>query len=187
MPLVQVHAQKKMSELVCLKRDELKRTRVFPVAEVQVMRARLLEATQAIAGDIGSSSSAQQAALLRLYCALLGLTAMQPSREETETCVQVITQGDVDVQSALCFALLCPGLADNPVHRDLMQWLSMGDHTGSEMLLLIGIHFHTKELALIADLVRATLAIHVQIHIETYAVCGRWGIVCLWESLLLLS
>lgn len=66
----------------------------------------------------------------------------------------------------------CPGLAGSAHHAEVVEWLrAIADGaTGreyAEMLLLIGIHFHGDNGALIASLVRATLAMHVQLHRES--------------------
>lgn len=156
---------------------EYLRGSIETTAEAREMRRRL------VAGE-------GRAGVLRLYTALFGLAGMHPTGDEVAACVRLATQGRADMQSALCFALACPGLADNEAHGALVAWLRErvsvgGDMAGSEMLLLVGIHFHAKQLALIADLVRATLGIHVQIHGERCRVPGPAVFVsCVLTSLL---
>lgn len=98
---------------------------------------------------------------------------LQPTAAEMEACVTLITQQAASVQAGLCFLLTCPGLADSVWRDQIVEWLrNVLQHSRSrsygEMLLLIGIHFHTHQLALIADLVRATLAMNVQLHSDRH-------------------
>ncbi|XP_053695258.1 integrator complex subunit 2 isoform X2 [Sabethes cyaneus] len=120
----------------------------------------------------------QSAAMLRLYCALRGISGIKFTDEEIFYLIQLITSkppptpsGIRFVSLGLCMLIACPSLLANQGVDikiiDWIQWLikeeayfeNAGEASSSfgEMLLLMAIHFHSNQLTHICELACSTL------------------------------
>ncbi|XP_055636441.1 integrator complex subunit 2 [Toxorhynchites rutilus septentrionalis] len=120
----------------------------------------------------------QSAALLRLYCALRGISGIKFSDEEILYLIQLIilkpppTPAGMRFASlGLCMLIACPSLVANQgIEAKIIEWIqwlikeetyfeSASDTSASfgEMLLLMAIHFHSNQLTHICELACSTL------------------------------
>uniref|UniRef100_A0A673ZNV5 Integrator complex subunit 2 n=1 Tax=Salmo trutta TaxID=8032 RepID=A0A673ZNV5_SALTR len=121
-------------------------------------------------------------ALLRLYCALMGIAGLRPTDEEAEQLLQLMTSrppatpaGVRFVSLSFCKLLAFPTLVSTPEQEQLMvMWLSwmikeeeyFESAAGvaasfGEMLLLVAMYFHSNQLSAIIELVCSTLGMKV--------------------------
>ncbi|XP_055614252.1 integrator complex subunit 2, partial [Uranotaenia lowii] len=121
----------------------------------------------------------QSAAMLRLYCALRGISGIKFSDEEILYLIQLITSkppptpaGIRFVSIGLCMLIACPSLiANQGIEVKITEWIqwlikeeayfeSVNEVSASfgEMLLLMAIHFHSNQLNHIFELACSTLA-----------------------------
>ena len=126
----------------------------------------------------------QSSALLKLYCALRGLSALKFTDEEVGAIVNLITikppPNSARIRFAsigLCMLLASPSLISTPENeKKIVKWLQwivkeeslFGQVSGirssfCEMLLLIAIHFHSNQTSAIADLVSTVLGIKMPV------------------------
>lgn len=117
-------------------------------------------------------------ALLRLYTALRGIAGMKFSEEEIRHLLELITSqppptpaGIKFVSLGLCMIIACNSLLSTPeLEKKAVEWLkwlvqeetyfeqkAAVSASFGEMLLLMGIHFHSQQLSAICDLVCQTL------------------------------
>uniref|UniRef100_A0A3B5JZC0 Integrator complex subunit 2 n=1 Tax=Takifugu rubripes TaxID=31033 RepID=A0A3B5JZC0_TAKRU len=122
-------------------------------------------------------------ALLRLYCALMGIAGLRPTDEEAEQLLQLMTSrppatpaGVRFVSLSFCKLLAFPHLVSTPEQEQLMvMWLSwmikeeeyFESAAGvaasfGEMLLLVAMYFHSNQLSSIIELVCSTLGMKVR-------------------------
>uniref|UniRef100_A0A8C7TX64 Integrator complex subunit 2 n=1 Tax=Oncorhynchus mykiss TaxID=8022 RepID=A0A8C7TX64_ONCMY len=122
-------------------------------------------------------------ALLRLYCALMGIAGLRPTDEEAEQLLQLMTSrppatpaGVRFVSLSFCKLLAFPTLVSTPEQEQLMvMWLSwmikeeeyFESAAGvaasfGEMLLLVAMYFHSNQLSAIIELVCSTLGMKVR-------------------------
>lgn len=120
----------------------------------------------------------QSAAILRLYCALRGISGIKFTDEEILYLVQLITSkppptpaGIRFVSLGLCMLIACPSLiAHQGIEVKIIEWIqwlikeeayfeSVSEVSASfgEMLLLMAIHFHSNQLTHICELACSTL------------------------------
>lgn len=120
----------------------------------------------------------QSAAMLRLYCALRGISGIKFTDEEILYLIQLITSkppptpaGIRFVSLGLCMLIACPSLiAHVGIEAKIIEWIqwlikeeayfeSVNDTSASfgEMLLLMAIHFHSNQLTHICELACSTL------------------------------
>ncbi|XP_058821101.1 integrator complex subunit 2 isoform X2 [Topomyia yanbarensis] len=120
----------------------------------------------------------QSTAILRLYCALRGISGIKFSDEEIMCLIQLITTkppptpaGIRFVSLGLCMLIACPSLlANQGIEAKIIEWIqwlikeeayfeSMSEVSASfgEMLLLMAIHFHSNQLSHICELACSTL------------------------------
>lgn len=120
----------------------------------------------------------QSAAMLRLYCALRGISGIKFTDEEILCLIQLITSkppptpaGIRFVSLGLCMLIACPSLiAHVGIEAKVIEWIqwlikeeayfeSVNDTSASfgEMLLLMAIHFHSNQLTHICELACSTL------------------------------
>uniref|UniRef100_A0A4W3JCT6 Integrator complex subunit 2 n=1 Tax=Callorhinchus milii TaxID=7868 RepID=A0A4W3JCT6_CALMI len=123
-------------------------------------------------------------ALLRLYCALMGIAGLKPTDEEAEQLLQLMTSrppatpaGVRFVSLSFCMLLAFPSLVSTPEQEQMtVMWLSwmireeayFESTTGvsasfGEMLLLVAMYFHSNQLSAIIDLVCSTLGMKIAI------------------------
>uniref|UniRef100_A0A674NUX4 Integrator complex subunit 2 n=1 Tax=Takifugu rubripes TaxID=31033 RepID=A0A674NUX4_TAKRU len=123
-------------------------------------------------------------ALLRLYCALMGIAGLRPTDEEAEQLLQLMTSrppatpaGVRFVSLSFCKLLAFPHLVSTPEQEQLMvMWLSwmikeeeyFESAAGvaasfGEMLLLVAMYFHSNQLSSIIELVCSTLGMKIAI------------------------
>ncbi|XP_076876530.1 integrator complex subunit 2 [Brachyhypopomus gauderio] len=123
-------------------------------------------------------------ALLRLYCALMGIAGLRPTDEEAEQLLQLMTSrppatpaGVRFVSLSFCKLLAFPTLVSTPEQEQLMViWLSwmikeeeyFESAAGvaasfGEMLLLVAMYFHSNQLGAIIELVCSTLGMKIAI------------------------
>ncbi|XP_078235418.1 integrator complex subunit 2 [Pogona vitticeps] len=123
-------------------------------------------------------------ALLRLYCALMGIAGLKPTDEEAEQLLQLMTSrppatpaGVRFVSLSFCMLLAFSTLVSTPEQEQLMViWLSwmikeeayFESTSGvsasfGEMLLLVAMYFHSSQLSAIIDLVCSTLGMKIVI------------------------
>lgn len=123
-------------------------------------------------------------ALLRLYCALMGIAGLRPTDEEAEQLLQLMTSrppatpaGVRFVSLSFCKLLAFPALVSTPEQEQLMvMWLSwmikeeeyFESAAGvaasfGEMLLLVAMYFHSNQLSSIIELVCSTLGMKIVI------------------------
>uniref|UniRef100_A0A8C5GK13 Integrator complex subunit 2 n=1 Tax=Gouania willdenowi TaxID=441366 RepID=A0A8C5GK13_GOUWI len=121
-------------------------------------------------------------ALLRLYCALMGIAGLRPTDEEAEQLLQLMTSrppatpaGVRFVSLSFCKLLAFPNLVSTPEQEQLMvMWLSWMikeeeyfesaagvSASFGEMLLLVAMYFHSNQLSSIIELVCSTLGMKV--------------------------
>uniref|UniRef100_A0A669AWV9 Integrator complex subunit 2 n=1 Tax=Oreochromis niloticus TaxID=8128 RepID=A0A669AWV9_ORENI len=121
-------------------------------------------------------------ALLRLYCALMGIAGLRPTDEEAEQLLQLMTSrppatpaGVRFVSLSFCKLLAFPTLVSTPEQEQLMvMWLSWMikeeeyfesaagvSASFGEMLLLVAMYFHSNQLSSIIELVCSTLGMKV--------------------------
>uniref|UniRef100_A0A8D2L2N6 Integrator complex subunit 2 n=1 Tax=Varanus komodoensis TaxID=61221 RepID=A0A8D2L2N6_VARKO len=124
----------------------------------------------------------EASALLRLYCALMGIAGLKPTDEEAEQLLQLMTSrppatpaGVRFVSLSFCMLLAFSTLVSTPEQEQLMvMWLSwmikeeayFESTSGvsasfGEMLLLVAMYFHSNQLSAIIDLVCSTLGMKV--------------------------
>uniref|UniRef100_A0A8C6LEX6 Integrator complex subunit 2 n=1 Tax=Nothobranchius furzeri TaxID=105023 RepID=A0A8C6LEX6_NOTFU len=122
-------------------------------------------------------------ALLRLYCALMGIASLRPTDEEAEQLLQLMTSrppatpaGVRFVSLSFCKLLAFPTLVSTPEQEQLMvMWLSWMikeeeyfesaagvSASFGEMLLLVAMYFHSNQLSSIIELVCSTLGMKVK-------------------------
>uniref|UniRef100_A0A8C6X598 Integrator complex subunit 2 n=1 Tax=Naja naja TaxID=35670 RepID=A0A8C6X598_NAJNA len=123
-------------------------------------------------------------ALLRLYCALMGIAGLKPTDEEAEQLLQLMTSrppatpaGVRFVSLSFCMLLAFSTLVSTPEQEQLMvMWLSwmikeeayFESTSGvsasfGEMLLLVAMYFHSNQLSAIIELVCSTLGMKIVI------------------------
>ncbi|XP_072326031.1 integrator complex subunit 2 isoform X2 [Scyliorhinus torazame] len=123
-------------------------------------------------------------AMLRLYCALMGIAGLKPTDEEAEQLLQLMTSrppatpaGVRFVSLSFCMLLAFPSLVSTPEQEQMtVMWLSwmireeayFESTTGvsasfGEMLLLVAMYFHSNQLNAIIDLVCSTLGMKIAI------------------------
>uniref|UniRef100_G3Q9Y3 Integrator complex subunit 2 n=1 Tax=Gasterosteus aculeatus aculeatus TaxID=481459 RepID=G3Q9Y3_GASAC len=123
-------------------------------------------------------------ALLRLYCALMGIAVLRPTDEEAEQLLQLMTSrppatpaGVRFVSLSFCKLLAFPTLVSTPEQEQLMvMWLSWMikeeeyfesaagvSASFGEMLLLVAMYFHSNQLSSIIELVCSTLGMKIAI------------------------
>lgn len=123
-------------------------------------------------------------ALLRLYCALMGIAGLRPTDEEAEQLLQLMTSrppatpaGVRFVSLSFCKLLAFPMLVSTPEQEQLMvMWLSWMikeeeyfesaagvSASFGEMLLLVAMYFHSNQLSSIIELVCSTLGMKIVI------------------------
>ncbi|XP_073521596.1 integrator complex subunit 2 [Phyllobates terribilis] len=123
-------------------------------------------------------------ALLRLYCALMGIAGLKPTDEEAEQVLQLMTSrppatpgGVRFVSLSFCMLLAFSTLVSTPEQEQLMlMWLSWMikeeayfestagvSASFGEMLLLVAMYFHSNQLSAIIDLVCSTLGMKIVI------------------------
>ncbi|KAL1402916.1 hypothetical protein pipiens_019599 [Culex pipiens pipiens] len=150
---------------------------------LHVMRDELLRQLQNIVAHSQNSHLpeehvVQSAAMLRLYCALRGISGIKFTDEEILCLIQLITSkppptpaGIRFVSLGLCMLIACPSLiAHVGIEAKVIEWIqwlikeeayfeSVNDTSASfgEMLLLMAIHFHSNQLTHICELACSTL------------------------------
>ncbi|NP_001025696.1 integrator complex subunit 2 [Xenopus tropicalis] len=123
-------------------------------------------------------------ALLRLYCALMGIAGLKPTDEEAEQVLQLMTSrppatpaGVRFVSLSFCMLLAFSTVVSTPEQEQLMlMWLSWMikeeayfestagvSASFGEMLLLVAMYFHSNQLSAIIDLVCSTLGMKIVI------------------------
>uniref|UniRef100_A0A182Q203 Integrator complex subunit 2 n=1 Tax=Anopheles farauti TaxID=69004 RepID=A0A182Q203_9DIPT len=143
---------------------------------------------QSVNGALQEELVVQAAAIVRLYCALRGISGIKFFDEEIQLLMQLITSkppptpaGIRFVSLGLCMFIACPTLIAHQSHEAKMiewiQWLikeeayfeSVSEVSASfgEMLLLMAIHFHGNQLAHICELACSTLGMKFSLRPNT--------------------
>ncbi|KAM8975093.1 integrator complex subunit 2 [Pelodytes ibericus] len=156
--------------------------------------ARSLNTAEEMDGDLECSASlylglreehvVKASALLRLYCALMGIAGLKPTDEEAEQVLHLMTSrppatpaGVRFVSLSFCMLLAFSTLVSTPEQEQLMliwlNWMikeeayfeSTAGVSASfgEMLLLVAMYFHSNQLSAIIDLVCSTLGMKIVI------------------------
>ncbi|XP_035780824.1 LOW QUALITY PROTEIN: integrator complex subunit 2-like [Anopheles albimanus] len=167
--------QKRKGEVLMLLREELLRQ----------LQSIILQSPN---GSIPEELVVQAAVIMRLYCALRGISGIKFFDEEIQLLMQLITSkppptpaGIRFVSLGLCMLIACPSLIppqapDNKVN-EWIQWLireeayfeNVSEVSASfgEMLLLMAIHFHSNQLTHICELACATLGMKLSLRPTT--------------------
>ncbi|MBN3272797.1 INT2 protein, partial [Polyodon spathula] len=143
-----------------------------------------LEQTAAGYSGLREEHVVKASALLRLYCALMGIAGLRPTDEEAEQLLQLMTSrppatpaGVRFVSLSFCKLLAFPTLVSTPEQEQLMvMWLSWMikeeeyfesaagvSASFGEMLLLVAMYFHSNQLSSIIELVCSTLGMKIAI------------------------
>ncbi|XP_062559708.1 integrator complex subunit 2 isoform X1 [Armigeres subalbatus] len=130
----------------------------------------------------------QSAAMLRLYCALRGISGIKFTDEEIMYLMQLITSkppptpaGIRFVSLGLCMLIACPSIiAHQGIEAKIIEWIqwlikeeayfeSVSEVSASfgEMLLLMAIHFHSNQLNHICELACSTLGMKFPLRSNT--------------------
>uniref|UniRef100_A0A667XU96 Integrator complex subunit 2 n=1 Tax=Myripristis murdjan TaxID=586833 RepID=A0A667XU96_9TELE len=164
--------------------------------------------------DVGSGYSGlreeyvvKASALLRLYCALMGIAGLRPTDEEAEQLLQLMTSrppatpaGVRFVSLSFCKLLAFPNLVSTPEQEQLMvMWLSWMikeeeyfesaagvSASFGEMLLLVAMYFHSNQLSSIIELVCSTLGMKVKVAVTNNLsanITGFLPIHCIYQLL----
>ncbi|XP_063655205.1 integrator complex subunit 2 isoform X7 [Pan troglodytes] len=147
-------------------------TRIVEEADVD------MEPNVSVYSGLKEEHVVKASALLRLYCALMGIAGLKPTEEEAEQLLQLMTSrppatpaGVRFVSLSFCMLLAFSTLVSTPEQEQLMVvWLSwmikeeayFESTSGvsasfGEMLLLVAMYFHSNQLSAIIDLVCSTL------------------------------
>ncbi|XP_033618818.1 integrator complex subunit 2 isoform X2 [Fukomys damarensis] len=153
-------------------------TRIAEEADVE------MELTVSVYSGLKEEHVVKASALLRLYCALMGIAGLKPTEEEAEQLLQLMTSrppatpaGVRFVSLSFCMLLAFSTLVSTPEQEQLMVvWLSwmikeeayFESTSGvsasfGEMLLLVAMYFHSNQLSAIIDLVCSTLGMKIVI------------------------
>ncbi|KAK7829920.1 hypothetical protein U0070_003375 [Myodes glareolus] len=153
-------------------------TRIVEEADVE------MEPTVSVYSGLKEEHVVKASALLRLYCALMGIAGLKPTEEEAEQLLQLMTSrppatpaGVRFVSLSFCMLLAFSTLVSTPEQEQLMVvWLSwmikeeayFESTSGvsasfGEMLLLVAMYFHSNQLSAIIDLVCSTLGMKIVI------------------------
>uniref|UniRef100_A0A6I8P0Y9 Integrator complex subunit 2 n=1 Tax=Ornithorhynchus anatinus TaxID=9258 RepID=A0A6I8P0Y9_ORNAN len=153
-------------------------TRIVEEADVD------MEPTVSVYSGLKEEHVVKASALLRLYCALMGIAGLKPTDEEAEQLLQLMTSrppatpaGVRFVSLSFCMLLAFSTLVSTPEQEQLMvMWLSwmikeeayFESTSGvsasfGEMLLLVAMYFHSNQLSAIIDLVCSTLGMKIVI------------------------
>uniref|UniRef100_H0VJP9 Integrator complex subunit 2 n=2 Tax=Cavia porcellus TaxID=10141 RepID=H0VJP9_CAVPO len=153
-------------------------TRIVEEADVE------MEPNVSVYSGLKEEHVVKASALLRLYCALMGIAGLKPTEEEAEQLLQLMTSrppatpaGVRFVSLSFCMLLAFSTLVSTPEQEQLMVvWLSwmikeeayFESTSGvsasfGEMLLLVAMYFHSNQLNAIIDLVCSTLGMKIVI------------------------
>uniref|UniRef100_A0A8D1N4F6 Integrator complex subunit 2 n=1 Tax=Sus scrofa TaxID=9823 RepID=A0A8D1N4F6_PIG len=153
-------------------------TRIVEEADVE------MEPNVSVYSGLKEEHVVKASALLRLYCALMGIAGLKPTEEEAEQLLQLMTSrppatpaGVRFVSLSFCMLLAFSTLVSTPEQEQLMVvWLSwmikeeayFESTSGvsasfGEMLLLVAMYFHSNQLSAIIDLVCSTLGMKIVI------------------------
>ncbi|XP_009431284.1 integrator complex subunit 2 isoform X5 [Pan troglodytes] len=153
-------------------------TRIVEEADVD------MEPNVSVYSGLKEEHVVKASALLRLYCALMGIAGLKPTEEEAEQLLQLMTSrppatpaGVRFVSLSFCMLLAFSTLVSTPEQEQLMVvWLSwmikeeayFESTSGvsasfGEMLLLVAMYFHSNQLSAIIDLVCSTLGMKIVI------------------------
>lgn len=150
---------------------------------LHLLRDELLRQLQNITvhsqnGQLSEEYVVQSSAMLRLYCALRGISGIKFTDDEIACLIQLITSkppptpsGIRFVSLGLCMLIACPSLiAHQGIEARIIEWIqwlikeevyfeSVNETSSSfgEMLLLMAIHFHSNQLSHICELACSTL------------------------------
>ncbi|XP_043910471.1 integrator complex subunit 2 [Protopterus annectens] len=143
-----------------------------------------LESTVSVYTGLKEEHVVKASALLRLYCALMGIAGLKPTDEEAQQLLQLMTSrppataaGVRFVSLSFCMLLAFPTLVSTSEQEQLMiMWLSWMikeeayfesaagvSASFGEMLLLVAMYFHSNQLSAIIDLVCSTLGMKIVI------------------------
>ncbi|XP_030078084.1 integrator complex subunit 2 [Microcaecilia unicolor] len=143
-----------------------------------------VESSVSVYSGLKEENVVKASALLRLYCALMGIAGLKPTDEEAEQVLQLMTSrppatpaGVRFVSLSFCMLLAFSTLVSTPEQEQLMVvWLSwmikeeayFESTSGvsasfGEMLLLVAMYFHSNQLSAIIDLVCSTLGMKIVI------------------------
>ncbi|XP_029467424.1 integrator complex subunit 2 isoform X1 [Rhinatrema bivittatum] len=143
-----------------------------------------MEPSVAVYSGLKEEHVVKASALLRLYCALMGIAGLKPTDEEAEQVLQLMTSrppatpaGVRFVSLSFCMLLAFSTLVSTPEQEQLMVvWLSWMikeeayfestagvSASFGEMLLLVAMYFHSNQLGAIIDLVCSTLGMKIVI------------------------
>ncbi|XP_075445761.1 integrator complex subunit 2 isoform X4 [Ascaphus truei] len=133
-----------------------------------------IEAVMSVYSGLKEEHVVKASALLRLYCALMGIAGLKPTDEEAEQVLQLMTSrppatpaGVRFVSLSFCMLLAFSTLVSTPEQEQLMlMWLSWMikeeayfestagvSASFGEMLLLVAMYFHSNQLSAIIDLI----------------------------------
>nr|XP_033778684.1 integrator complex subunit 2 isoform X2 [Geotrypetes seraphini]XP_033778686.1 integrator complex subunit 2 isoform X2 [Geotrypetes seraphini]XP_033778687.1 integrator complex subunit 2 isoform X2 [Geotrypetes seraphini] len=143
-----------------------------------------MESSVSVYSGLKEEHVVKASALLRLYCALMGIAGLKPTDEEAEQVLQLMTSrppatpaGVRFVSLSFCMLLAFSTLVSTPEQEQLMVvWLSWMikeeayfestagvSASFGEMLLLVAMYFHSNQLSAIIDLVCSTLGMKIVI------------------------
>ncbi|KAJ1185685.1 hypothetical protein NDU88_002475 [Pleurodeles waltl] len=143
-----------------------------------------LEPNVSVYSGLKEEHVVKASALLRLYCALMGIAGLKPTDEEAEQVLQLMTSrppatpaGVRFVSLSFCMLLAFSTLVSTPEQEQLMvMWLSWMikeeayfestagvSASFGEMLLLVAMYFHSNQLSAIIELVCSTLGMKIVI------------------------
>ncbi|MBZ3869890.1 Integrator complex subunit 2, partial [Sciurus carolinensis] len=127
-------------------------TRIVEEADVE------MEPNVSVYSGLKEEHVVKASALLRLYCALMGIAGLKPTEEEAEQLLQLMTSRPPATPAGVRFVSLsfCMLLAFSTLVSTSGVSASFG-----EMLLLVAMYFHSNQLSAIIDLVCSTLGMKV--------------------------
>uniref|UniRef100_UPI00358EB64C integrator complex subunit 2 isoform X1 n=1 Tax=Myxine glutinosa TaxID=7769 RepID=UPI00358EB64C len=160
-------------------------------AEILMSMEGITEETKKEGTNIGTKGSVlrdgnvvRASALLRLYCALMGIAGLRPTEDEAERLIELITSHPPATAAGVRFislalamllafsALVCMQQQEvatiswlNWMIKEEAYFESVSGVTASfgEMLLLVAMYFHSNQLHAIIDLVCSTLGMKIPI------------------------
>eukprot|EP01133_Synstelium_polycarpum_P006621 gene6621-7696_t len=142
------------------------------------LRDHLLARLERAATDDSPASAIVTKAIVRLYCGLSGLLGIKLNLAEITTTLALIDRPSPTrtfPKIFLCFLLVCEGLVRTVPPKRITESLNNLRETGicDDLLLLVSIYFHTRQLQNIVAVVRSILGFRPSIHTESLTQIGE--------------
>lgn len=177
-----------------VKSGQKRRVESDPSAMLTVLRWHLLREVVSLTPVYGhvmdESKTVKASAVIRLYCALKGISTMKYSDEEMTRLLSLITSKPSQCQAgahfislAICTLISSPGLLrsldDEQYLVNWLRWLMSSEtcfdryseqtDSPGEMLFLLALNFHNNQMQAITDLVCNTLGMKISVKTSALA------------------